>query len=60
MKKKYVCKANAWLVYWKEVKNKKAVDFREWFSSEKLADEFITNKKDENKRENNWNIKKEI
>jgi len=47
MKKKYVRKANAWLVYWQEVKNKKAVDHRAWFKRQEDADEYIKNKKDE-------------
>jgi len=41
MKKKYVRTANAWLVYWQEMKDKKIIDKREWFSSEAKADEYI-------------------
>jgi len=42
--KKYVRKANAWLVSWQEMKDKKIIDKREWFSSEAKANEYIKQK----------------
>ena len=49
--KKYVKQANAYGVFWEEKKDRKTIGYSEWFSSEELADKFIKEKNEENKRE---------
>ena len=45
--KKYVRTAHAWLVFWQEIKDKKIIDKREWFSSEAKANEYIKQKNED-------------
>ena len=47
--KKYVKKANCWLVSWQEIRDRKIIDKREWFIKEIDADNFIKQKNEETK-----------
>ena len=47
MKKKYVKKANCWMVSWQEKKDRKVVDHREFFAKEEQADNFIKEQNEE-------------
>lgn len=49
MNKKYIKAANAWMVSWREQKDRKVVDHREFFAKEEQADKFIKEQNGETK-----------
>ena len=47
LRKKYIKKANAYLVSWQEEKDGKLIDHRKWLTTKQEAQELFDNKQDE-------------